>query len=65
MPTLHAAKNLHILIVNSPYPQLDSQEITQLQVCSTVVITVEKNSHSCGSMQFKSVLFKGQLLLGE
>ena len=65
MPTLHAAKNLHILIVNSLYPQLDSQQITQLQVCSTVVITVEKNSHARGSVHFRCVLFKGQLLLGE
>ena len=65
MPTLHAVKNLHIPRVNSLYPQLASQEVIQLQVCSRVVITVEKNSHSSGSMQFKPVLFKSQLLFGE
>ena len=43
------------------HPWFHICRFNQLQWCSIVVFTIEKNPHISGPMQFKSMLFKGQL----
>ena len=46
-------------------PDSASADSTNHGLCSTVEFTLKKNPHVSGLVQFKPVLFKGQLYYGK